>query len=242
MSIGPKLKRSSAGAHIALLSPVKGRHLQFYQLPHEGRLLFWSLPVVEIVLLHNVGENSEIQAVEQPAGESSMTHSVRVLTTLIVTFLMLTLGAFSLPAEAQPHVYKIVNIRSRKCLEVSQLSRRDGANVEQFEDNGKPNLEWMVIPLGSRMFKIVNVHSGKCLEVAGGSMANGANVQQYADNGTSAQKWYVVHVRGETYKVVNVRNGRCLDVQNGSMANSANVQVYDDNGTFAQQWQFIRVR
>jgi Ricin-type beta-trefoil lectin domain-like len=77
----------------------------------------------------------------------------------------------------------ILNVGSRKCVDVYGDSRRPGANVQQYGCNGGANQRWVFVSLGRNEYVIQSVNSGMVLEVAGGSRGNGGNVQQYNWNG-----------------------------------------------------------
>jgi hypothetical protein len=139
-------------------------------------------------------------------------------------------------------IYKIVNKNSGKALDVYQKSTADGANVDQWTDNGGTNQQWKLVDAGSGYYKVQNVNSGKVLDVENMSTANGANVQQYgAWSGGTNQEWQFVDVGSGYYKVVNHNSGKVLDVYAKSTADGANVQQYTDNAGANQQWQLVAV-
>lgn len=83
-----------------------------------------------------------------------------------------------------------VAVRNRatgKVLDVSNASRDDGANVQQYGWNGTGAQRWRVE--GGRTFRLVNVNSGKCLDVESGSRDAGANIQQWSCHGRENQAW-----------------------------------------------------
>jgi hypothetical protein len=92
--------------------------------------------------------------------------------------------------------YKLLNRNSGKALDVAGQSVADGANVQQWADNGQTNQQWRPVQVSSGVYKLVARHSGKVLDVAGQSAADGANVQQWADNGQTNQQWQLVQADG----------------------------------------------
>jgi hypothetical protein len=82
------------------------------------------------------------------------------------------------PTGARQFTGMILNVGSRKCVDVFGDSRRPGANVQQFGCNGGANQKWVFVSVGRNEYVIQNVNSGMVLEVAGGNRYNGGNVQQ----------------------------------------------------------------
>jgi hypothetical protein len=149
------------------------------------------------------------------------------------------------PAQAQTGIntgvyYKLVARHSGKALDVNASSTADGANVQQWADNGQANQQWRFVDVGGGYYKLLNRNSGKALDVAGQSVADGANVQQWADNGQTNQQWRPEQVSSGVYKLVARHSGKALDVNASSTADGANVQQWADNGQANQQWQLVQ--
>lgn len=139
------------------------------------------------------------------------------------------------PTGARQFTGMILNVGSRKCVDVYGDSRRPGANVQQFGCNGGANQKWVFITVGRGEYVIQNVNSNMVLEVAGGSRGNGGNVQQNTWNSGTNQRW---RGRGpnNNFELVNVNSGKCMDVQGGGNANNTNIIQYDCNGGSNQRW------
>jgi Ricin-type beta-trefoil lectin domain-like len=135
--------------------------------------------------------------------------------------------------------YKLVSVNSGENLDVVAASTANGAQVDQWPDNGGANQKWNIIAVGSA-YKLVNVNSGENLDVVGASKANSAQVDQWPDNGAANQKWNIIAV-GSAYKLVNVNSGENLDVTAASKANGALVDQWPDNGAANQQWDIVQV-
>lgn len=91
-------------------------------------------------------------------------------------------------ADIDEGVYEISNAGSNRVLDVSGGSCNNGANVQQYGQNGTPAQRWRIEKFNGH-YLLVNVASGKALDVSGGNGANGTNVQQYVINHTNAQLW-----------------------------------------------------
>ncbi|MEW9700457.1 M6 family metalloprotease domain-containing protein [Paenibacillus sp. SI8] len=138
-------------------------------------------------------------------------------------------------------IYKLTALNSGKNLDVAGGSTADGANVQQWSNNGNLQQQWKVVDVGNGYYKLISQSSGKVLDVAGGSTADGANVQQWTDNGNAQQKWKIVDVGSGYYKLISQFSGKVLDVAEGSTADGANVQQWTDNGNAQQKWKFTLV-
>lgn len=96
-------------------------------------------------------------------------------------------------ADIDEGVYEISNAGSNRVLDVSGGSCDNGANVQQYAQNGTPAQRWRIEKFNGH-YLLVNVASGKALDVSGGNGANGTNVQQYVLNHTNAQVWNLVKI------------------------------------------------
>ncbi|WP_330334512.1 RICIN domain-containing protein [Streptomyces sp. NBC_00536] len=89
--------------------------------------------------------------------------------------------------------FRLINLNSKKCMDVEGPSYADGAKIHQWECYGTDSQEWKVEYLGdeANTFKLVNRHSGKCMDVEGWSKDNGAKIHQWTCHGgdDSNQRW-----------------------------------------------------
>uniref|UniRef100_UPI0038CD85B4 cellulase family glycosylhydrolase n=1 Tax=Paenibacillus sonchi TaxID=373687 RepID=UPI0038CD85B4 len=138
-------------------------------------------------------------------------------------------------------VYKLTALHSGKSLDVAGGSASDGANVQQWTDNGNAQQKWKVIDVGNGFYTLIAQSSGKALDAAGPSTADGANVQQWTDNGAVTQQWKITGAGGGYYKLISRSSGKALDVAGGSTADGANVQQWTDNGNAQQRWKFTQI-
>jgi hypothetical protein len=135
--------------------------------------------------------------------------------------------------------YRLVNVMSGNCLDVSADSRVDGGNIQQWTCNnlGPQNFR-LTAAAGS--FTLTGQSSGKCVDVTDASTEPGANVQQWTCNGSGAQAWNLVNVGRDYYTLVNANSGLCLDVSGGSKDPGANVQQWTCNKLSPQIWRLER--
>ena len=137
-------------------------------------------------------------------------------------------------------VYEISNAGSNRVLDVSGGSCDNGANVQQYSQNGTPAQRWRIEKFNGH-YLLVNVASGKALDVSGGNGANGTNVQQYVLNHTNAQLWDFVARQDGGYFIKSCLGDYVLDISGGSVSNGGNAQIYSWNATNAQVWNLVKI-
>jgi len=134
----------------------------------------------------------------------------------------------------------IISKNSNKGLDVEGRSRRDSANVQQWEFGGGDNQRWDLIDLGRGEFAIVSQGSAKVLDVANNSVDDGASIVQFRWNGGDNQRWRLERAGSGFFEIVNVGSGKCLDVEGKKTDNGANVQQWSCGGGANQLWRIQR--
>ena len=138
--------------------------------------------------------------------------------------------------------YKIVNRYSGKVLDVTGVSRANGAVIQQYDYLNGDNQKWQIIAVDSTYCKIVSKNTGKVMDVTGVSLANSAVIQQYSYLDGSNQQWQLVSVGGAYYEIVNRNSGKVLDVKDVSLLDGAVIQQYQYLNGPNQQWQLVAVQ
>ncbi|SES85948.1 RICIN domain-containing protein [[Clostridium] polysaccharolyticum] len=136
--------------------------------------------------------------------------------------------------------YKIINRNSQKALAVSSDATDNGAEVIQWDDNGKTSQQWTISDTGSG-YVVSNVNAKKALDVAEKSTANGGDVLLWSDNGQSNQRWFIRSTGDGYFTFENVNSGKLLDVEKESLDNGGNVLQWSENGGMNQQWKLVRL-
>jgi uncharacterized protein YebE (UPF0316 family) len=134
-------------------------------------------------------------------------------------------------------IYKLTHKGTNQCLEVAGNSNQQGANVQQWIDNGNDAQRWVVTLEADGFYKLTHKGTNQCLEVAGNSNQQGANVQQWIDNGNDAQRWKMEIMSDGYCKLTHKGTNQCLEVAGNSNQQGANVQQWIDNGNDAQRWK-----
>ena len=92
------------------------------------------------------------------------------------------------------NVYRIINPRSQKSLDISGISTDLGANVQIWEYVGGANQQWRVESVGGSYFHLIATHSNQCVNVNGFSVDNNANIIQWDCGGGQNDDFSLVPV------------------------------------------------
>jgi hypothetical protein len=136
------------------------------------------------------------------------------------------------------------NENSGDVMEVYHSETQNGANVDQWSNNGSNTQKWCLYSLAGSLpaFEVVNDNSGKCLDVTNDTAANGTNVQQWACLGNENQTW----VQGGTgsgpgnnwLPGMDPDHGYnfVLEVYGSSTSDGGNVDIWTQNSSSTQYW------
>lgn len=138
---------------------------------------------------------------------------------------------------ASGSTYRLINVISGNCLDVSADSRVVGGNIQQWTCNGLGPQNFRFTRTAAGDFTLTGQNSGLCVAVAGSGTAPGANVDQEGCNGSAAQRWQALNQGDGYWTFRNTGSGLCLDVAGGSGAPGANVQQWTCNKLAPQIWK-----
>ncbi len=147
-------------------------------------------------------------------------------------------------------VYKITSKLSGKCVDVQDLSKINGGNVQQYGYGGGNNQKWKAESLAGGYWKFTSMDSGKCLEVGNYSNDNGnvfingvaqGNVRQWDYVGNDYQQWKIEPSDAGSFKFTNKGSLKVMDVSGISLENGANIYQYTWINADNQKWLFERV-
>jgi Ricin-type beta-trefoil lectin domain len=138
---------------------------------------------------------------------------------------------------ASGSTYRLINVISDNCLDVSADSRAVGGNIQQWTCNGLGPQNFTFTATAAGGFTVRGQNSGLCVTVAGGSGTPGANVDQETCDGSAAQRWAALNQGDGHWTWRNASSGLCLDVAGGSSAPGANVQQWTCNKLSPQIWK-----
>jgi hypothetical protein len=135
-----------------------------------------------------------------------------------------------------PNDFLLVNRASGKCLEVSDWSTGDGANVQQWTCHGGANQRWRVEPLGDGSSRIVNTNSGKLLDVWNCGTTDGTDIAQYSWWNNACQRWQLIDTDSGWVRLENPNSGKVADVADCNSADGADVRLWTWLNNYCQQW------
>jgi len=136
--------------------------------------------------------------------------------------------------------FKIVNRHSGLCLDVSAANTANGANVQQWTDNGTNAQKWEItFNKDDSSYSISSVLNGKVLDVSEVSVANGANVHMWDNVNGANQRWFITPVDNGYTFLINKNSNKALDVSDWSTSDGGNVHQWDYFAQANQQWMFV---
>lgn len=138
--------------------------------------------------------------------------------------------------------YKIINVNSGKSLDVKDISREPGANLQQHQWNGGESQLWEFIDTGDGCYYIESM-LGTRIDLANGNVANGTNIQMYTPNNSVAQRWILEKkdfqiIDSGVYTIASqISRVKVMDIEGANKNNGAAVQLYTQNSSSAQQFK-----
>jgi hypothetical protein len=136
-----------------------------------------------------------------------------------------------------PNDVMLVNRATGKCLEVSDWSSADGANVRLWSCHGGANQRWRIEPLADGTARIVNQGSNKLLDVADCGTADGTSIQQYTWWDNACQRWSVTPKDDGSVRLQNPNSGKVADVADCGATDGTDVRLWSWLNNDCQQWQ-----
>lgn len=131
---------------------------------------------------------------------------------------------------------RIRSVHSDRCLDVSDESLAEHANVIQWGCSDKHNQKWRMTQNSEGYYQLKVLHSSQCLDVASGSGDDGANVLQWPCNGEHNQQWQMQSNDDGTLSFISRATGKCLDIEDWSSENGGNIQQWECTGRANQKW------
>ncbi|MFE5592233.1 RICIN domain-containing protein [Streptomyces sp. NPDC056549] len=149
---------------------------------------------------------------------------------VVAASLGLLLGLSAPPAQASSFIYlgtvAIESVDSKKCLEVADWSKADGAAVRQWDCHYGDNQKWYRWGLSDDVDVsfYINVNSGKCLEIGGWNRNNGATANQWGCHYGLNQRYLgQSRLRMEDAYVYN----KCIEIADWRKDNGAPARLWD---------------
>jgi len=144
-----------------------------------------------------------------------------------------------------PAFFTVTNKLSGKVLDVTAVSRQDGALIQQWDSLAGANQQWQFVPLGNGYYQILNSNSGKALDAVDPSdiaAISGTLVQQFSYLARDNQQWKLIPTGNGYIAIANKTSGNVLDVTAFSLSNAAAIQLWTYLGGDNQQWRIDPVQ
>jgi eukaryotic-like serine/threonine-protein kinase len=138
-------------------------------------------------------------------------------------------------------LYRIVNKKSGKCIDVSGFNMGQGGVVHQHENFGQSNQLFELIPNSPGFYRLRALHSSTSLDVLYGKKDEGLEITTWTENTASPQKWAVEPQGDGLYKLRSQSSEKVLSIQNQSTDSAAKIVQTTDKGAQDQFWKFERV-
>jgi hypothetical protein len=131
--------------------------------------------------------------------------------------------------------YQLVNRKSNKVMEVSNLGTTNGTPIDQWTYNGGSNQKWDIAWQGNGQYNATDVHSSKVMD-NGGTSNTGVQLAIQTWNGGTSQLWKIVPDADGFFHITSVNSGLAADVSGGSTADGAHVIQWTYSGADNQLW------
>lgn len=113
------------------------------------------------------------------------------------------------------NLYRIINMNSKKILEIGGNSMVNGGIAQQWDYVGSPSQLWKLVPTYSSYFKLINYRSGLALTVPYPLTQSGIQLQQYTDQNSVNQQWSFDEVNpltsGSNYVITARHSGKSMN-------------------------------
>lgn len=125
---------------------------------------------------------------------------------------------------------------SKKCIDVTALSKDAGANIQLNTLSDSPSQVYAILQKSDGWYIIRNLNSQCNLDVAGANPDPGANLQLWFDNQGDAQA-FKFYQSTDQYIYIKSKLGTYIDLCNGDATPGNNIQLFSFNGSPAQKWK-----
>lgn len=142
--------------------------------------------------------------------------------------------------------------KDASCISVEDDSTKSGANIIQWQCNGKDSQKWNIKKITikdgavidtSKNYMIQNVNSGQFMEVQDGKAESGANVQQWGADTSKPSAHNVWHFNevnwGYYYVYSGVGDGNTLLLSCSSNSNGTNINIDNFLNNSTQYFKFV---
>lgn len=136
----------------------------------------------------------------------------------------------------------LVSKSSGKCLDVTAVSLKQGAGIQQWGCSGGENQHWFFKATTAGTYEIESQDSKLALAITSSSRTGGAGIIQWAYYSNSpSETWRARQDATGYYNLIAVNSGMCLDVRGGTSATESGVAVqqWACTGAGNQAWEIV---
>ena len=126
--------------------------------------------------------------------------------------------------RASDKSYRITNVGTNKCLDVSGGKTDDGTNIGVYANNDKANQRWYFVKDGSGYTIVPKSSTSSAMDIKNGSIANGSDIWQYTRNQSAAQRFSVVKLLNK-YNIAYNSNGGTGTMASGTIEEGATLTI-----------------
>lgn len=148
-----------------------------------------------------------------------------------------------MPGNLPAPRFRLVNVSSKKCLEVDAVAAGDGRPLRQRACQASAaaaaaaGQAFLLDELGGGFVRLVAAASGKCVQVDGGSVGDGIGLSQWSCSGAAAQQWGFQRRFGGHYTFTARHSGKCLDVDRPVRVEGSRLYQWTCDPDYAQVFQ-----
>jgi predicted alpha-1,6-mannanase (GH76 family) len=137
-------------------------------------------------------------------------------------------------------IYTLKSKLGNKCLNVSNSSMDNGANVDGWTNTKSDAQRWVVAIVGKGIYTLTNVASGKLLHIAA-TAADTVNVDQYSNTNSKDVEWIIKKAGNGYYSLQSAANTNFylnLNARDTSDGTNANLSLSSNHNS--PKWLFQR--
>jgi|GEM_PF-4558627 len=136
--------------------------------------------------------------------------------------------------------YQVMNVKSRKVLDVSGKDLSNGAKIIQYHPTyRKQNQTFEFMKQSDNTWMLKALHSNKVLAVPGSSKKEHEAIIQYTNLGINDQKWRLESSDKGSFKLKNVNSDLVMDVTDRSDSDGAIIQQVKSKNEDCQRFMLI---
>jgi hypothetical protein len=126
------------------------------------------------------------------------------------------------------------------CLDVLDLSMKNGAKIQQSPINSGLNQQWQFIPNNDGFYEIVAKHSGCCIDDGNSSLTDGGIIHQWSLYKGSNQLWKLRELSNGYILIISKIGGLCIDGKAETHEGSG-IHLWRIHEGDTQQWKLVPI-